>query len=366
MRMALPYDSARRPGPGRSPDGDPGWRVPMRPAPKWRASWAPFKVTRATEMPCCGWFATTAGPPTTNLGTTMKAHRRSGRHRPQFCPSDLLQAARRSLGPALELGERNGYRNAQVTVLAPTGTIGLLMDCDTTGIEPDFALVKFKKLAGGGYFKIINQSLPAALRRSATTKSRSRTSWPIAWVARPSTTLPTSTTSLWRQRLHRRGLQAGGSGTGERVRDSVRLQQVHSGRGVLQEALGFTDVQLDDWNFNLLRSIGFSSDEHHEANEYVCGTMTVEGAPHLDAVSTMPCSTAPTGAARRASVHLQPRAHPHDGGCSAVPERRHLQDHQPAVRRDRRGREQCLLGSPGSSGSRPTPFIGTAPSCASR
>ena len=83
--------------------------------------------------------------------------------RPEHCPPDMLLAARRAWDHALELGAAYGYRNAQVTVIAPTGTIGLVMDCDTTGIEPDFALVKFKKLAGGGYFKIINQSLPPAL-----------------------------------------------------------------------------------------------------------------------------------------------------------------------------------------------------------
>jgi len=80
------------------------------------------------------------------------------------CPdSELLKAARRSWDRALALGEKHGFRNAQATVLAPTGTIGLVMDCDTTGIEPDFALVKFKKLAGGGYFKIINRAVPQAL-----------------------------------------------------------------------------------------------------------------------------------------------------------------------------------------------------------
>ena len=78
--------------------------------------------------------------------------------------ADLSEAARAAWGDALALGEKHGYRNAQVSVIAPTGTIGLVMDCDTTGIEPDFALVKFKKLAGGGYFKIINRAVPEALR----------------------------------------------------------------------------------------------------------------------------------------------------------------------------------------------------------
>ena len=77
----------------------------------------------------------------------------------QYCPPELLKAAQQDANQALKLGEKHGFRNAQVTVIAPTGTIGLLMDCDTTGIEPDFALVKFKKLAGGGYFKIINNSI---------------------------------------------------------------------------------------------------------------------------------------------------------------------------------------------------------------
>src|SRR5947209_12323728 len=83
----------------------------------------------------------------------------------RYCPAEMVQAARRECDRMLELGEKHGYRNAQVTVIAPTGTIGLLMDCDTTGVEPDFALVKFKKLAGGGYFKIINASIPPALAR---------------------------------------------------------------------------------------------------------------------------------------------------------------------------------------------------------
>ena len=81
----------------------------------------------------------------------------------ELCPEYLLEAAQSSWDDAVELGTKNGYRNAQATVLAPTGTIGLLMDCDTTGVEPDFALMKFKKLAGGGYMKIANQSIGPAL-----------------------------------------------------------------------------------------------------------------------------------------------------------------------------------------------------------
>ena len=89
----------------------------------------------------------------------------------KYCTSALLNAAREDSDLALDLGERYGYRNAQVTVIAPTGTIGLVMDCDTTGVEPDFALVKFKKLAGGGYFKIINESVPPALKKLGYTEN---------------------------------------------------------------------------------------------------------------------------------------------------------------------------------------------------
>ena len=94
----------------------------------------------------------------------------------RYCPALLVDAARAECDRMLELGEKHGYRNAQVTVIAPTGTIGLVMDCDTTGVEPDFALVKFKKLAGGGYFKIINGSIPPALAAWAIRPVRSRTS----------------------------------------------------------------------------------------------------------------------------------------------------------------------------------------------
>jgi ribonucleoside-diphosphate reductase alpha chain len=82
----------------------------------------------------------------------------------KYSPDYLLHAACKAWDEAVKLGTEYGYRNAQATVIAPTGTIGLVMDCDTTGVEPDFALVKFKKLSGGGYFKIINQSVPVALK----------------------------------------------------------------------------------------------------------------------------------------------------------------------------------------------------------
>src|SRR5207248_9275065 len=96
----------------------------------------------------------------------MRMHRDSVNNiNQELAPKELIDAARDCWNRAVQLGEQHGYRNAQATVLAPTGTIGLLMDCDTTGVEPDFALIKFKKLAGGGSFKIVNQSVPRALRK---------------------------------------------------------------------------------------------------------------------------------------------------------------------------------------------------------
>ena len=126
-------------------------------------------------------YAAYNGSPSEYEGLTIKP---TGIH-PSHCPPDLLIAARRAWDRALELGTAYGFRNAQVTVIAPTGTIGLVMDCDTTGIEPDFALVKFKKLAGGGYFKIINQSLPPALATLGySSTADSAISWPTAPVTR--------------------------------------------------------------------------------------------------------------------------------------------------------------------------------------
>src|SRR5919107_1879236 len=121
----------------------------MPPRPRWRASSGRSRGTPRTPTPCCGSCATTAAP--------RPARRRATR-------ASRSTRCRSAWNKALALGEQHGYRNAQATVIAPTGTIGLVMDCDTTGIEPDFALVKFKKLAGGGYFKIINRAVPDALR----------------------------------------------------------------------------------------------------------------------------------------------------------------------------------------------------------
>lgn len=199
-----------------------------------------------------------------------------------WCPDYLLKAAREDADLALELGEKHGYRNAQVTVIAPTGTIGLVMDCDTTGIEPDFALVKFKKLAGGGYFKIINQSVPGALKKLGYSKNETSD---IVNYAVGHGTLKGSPT-ITHDQLRDKGFTKEAI---QKVEDSLKgafeLSFVFNpftlGEAFCKEALGLTDEQISDFGFNLLAHLGFSKNEIDLANDYVCGTMTVEGAPFL-------------------------------------------------------------------------------------
>ena len=201
---------------------------------------------------------------------------------PAICPDYLLKAAQEDSDRALAMGEQYGYRNAQVTVIAPTGTIGLVMDCDTTGIEPDFALVKFKKLAGGGYFKIINQSVPAALKRLGYSAKESDA---IIKYAKGHGTLK-GCASISHDRLRAAGF------TDEKIQAieeqlpgafeiKFAFNQFTLGEDFCKDVLGITESQLSDWSFDLLRHIGFTKREIDEANDYVCGTMTLEGAPLL-------------------------------------------------------------------------------------
>jgi ribonucleoside-diphosphate reductase alpha chain len=202
----------------------------------------------------------------------------------EHCPPDLLIAARRSWDRALELGTAYGYRNAQVTVIAPTGTIGLVMDCDTTGIEPDFALVKFKKLAGGGYFKIINQSLPAALTTLGYSEEQVQGIVRYCIGAQTLKDAPFINHDTLRQR--------GFDDTAlERLENSLaqafEIQFVFNkftlGETFCLEKLRFTEAQLSESGFNMLKALGFTQEEIAAANDFCCGTMTVEGAPHLKA-----------------------------------------------------------------------------------
>ncbi len=198
------------------------------------------------------------------------------------CPPYLLAAAREAWDEALALGYRNGFRNAQTTVLAPTGTIGLVMDCDTTGIEPDFALVKFKKLSGGGYFKIINQSAPIALRRMGYNEEQIRE---IVAYCRGRGTLK-SAPHINPESLSEKGFTEKAI---EKVEEALEgafelpfaFNKFTLGEEFCRERLGLSQDQLDDWNLSMLEAIGFTPAEIQEANDYVCGKMTIEGAPHL-------------------------------------------------------------------------------------
>ncbi|HCM41501.1 MAG: ribonucleoside-diphosphate reductase, adenosylcobalamin-dependent [Bdellovibrionales bacterium GWB1_52_6] len=196
-------------------------------------------------------------------------------------PPELAQAAREDWDLALSLGEKNGYRNSQITVLAPTGTIGLLMDCDTTGVEPDFALVKFKKLAGGGYFKIVNQSVPMALKNRGYTDSQIDEI--IGYLL--GTMSLDGATHVTRDFLKSKGLtepeiakiEKGLPGTFELTSAFTRF-----GLGdTLLNRIGVPAAEYEKPTFSFLRWAGLTEAQINEANEIICGTMTVEGAPHL-------------------------------------------------------------------------------------
>jgi ribonucleoside-diphosphate reductase alpha chain len=199
-----------------------------------------------------------------------------------ICPDYLLKAAREDADRALKLGEKHGYRNAQVTVIAPTGTIGLVMDCDTTGIEPDFALVKFKKLAGGGYFKIMNQSVPHALRKLGYDEKQTDD---IIKYAKGHGTFK-GCPSISHVKLKALGfteekIEAIEGALPGAFEIKFAFNQWTLGEDFCKDVLGITDEQLGDWNFDMLKHLGFTRREVDDANDYVCGTMTVEGAPHL-------------------------------------------------------------------------------------
>ncbi len=201
------------------------------------------------------------------------------------CPDQgLVALAKTAWDEALALGERHGFRNAQVTVIAPTGTIGLVMDCDTTGIEPDFALVKFKKLAGGGYFKIINQSVPAALEKLGYRPSE------IAEIV----AYAVGHGSMGQAPgVNHTALIGHGFGPAEIAKVEAALPTAFDIRFVFNQytlgaefchrTLGIPAEKLADPTFNLLQHLGFSKAQIDAANDHVCGTMTVEGAPHLKA-----------------------------------------------------------------------------------
>ncbi|CAN5487947.1 hypothetical protein BH09MYX1_BH09MYX1_17890 [soil metagenome] len=231
----------------------------------------------ATKGPFAG-FAKNREP----MLRVMGMHRDAayGIHR-EACPTDLYRAACEDWDVAVRLGEQHGYRNAQATVLAPTGTIGLLMDCDTTGIEPDFALVKFKKLAGGGYFKIVNQSVPQALENLGYSPREVQEI--VAFVSG-------TNTLLGAPHVNRRTLREVGFTDDEMAKVETAIPGVFDLDSAFAawilgeetyERFGATKELRTKKGFSLLEHIGFTRAQIDEATDTIVGRMTIEGAPHL-------------------------------------------------------------------------------------
>ncbi|MDE2011320.1 MAG: vitamin B12-dependent ribonucleotide reductase [Alphaproteobacteria bacterium] len=202
---------------------------------------------------------------------------------PAVAQSELADAAKRAWNSALTLGERFGFRNAQATVIAPTGTIGLVMDCDTTGVEPDFALVKFKKLAGGGYFKIINRCVPEALKGLGYGQEEIDD---IVAYAVGHGTLESLSAGLTHDALEAKGFGAEQIAKIEAALESAfDIRFVFNkwtlGESFCTETLGIDAADLDAPEFDMLKTLGFSRSQVDAANLHVCGAMTLEGAPHL-------------------------------------------------------------------------------------
>ncbi len=198
------------------------------------------------------------------------------------CPEPLAEAAQRVWDQALSLGESAGFRNAQVTVLAPTGTIGLVMDCDTTGIEPDFSLVKFKKLSGGGFMKIVNRSLPVALRKLGYSAK--------AIAAIDSYCLGTGTlegaphidvASLALRGFPEAKIAAVEKSLGRTLSITDAFSPYTLGKEFLK-SLGIPDSVIAGGGRDILEDLGFSPSQIDEADLVICGAQTVEGAPDLD------------------------------------------------------------------------------------
>jgi ribonucleoside-diphosphate reductase alpha chain len=229
---------------------------------------------------------------------------------PTLFTQETWALARKMWDDALAIGEVTGYRNAQTVVIAPTGTIGLVMDCDTTGIEPDFALVKFKKLAGGGYFKIVNQSVDAALHRLGYSDEQIQA---IETYAKGTGTL------FEAPHINRATLKAKGFDDEAVARVEASLVGAFElpfvfnkyvlGEEFCTDKLGLTDEQLNDWNFSLLRDgLGFSTQQIEEASAHICGRMTLEGAPYLkdEHLPVFDCAT-PCG--KYGTRYIRPLAH---------------------------------------------------------
>jgi len=198
--------------------------------------------------------------------------------------TDIVEHAKAAWDKALELGELHGYRNAQTTVVAPTGTIGLVMDCDTTGIEPDFALVKFKKLAGGGYWKIINRAVPEALRALGYRESDIAEIEAYAVGHGSLSNAPAINVSTLRAKGFTDEALAKVEAALPTAFDiKFAFNKWTFGEEFLRDTLKLEPEAIAAANFDLLTAVGFSKREIEAANVHICGAMTVEGAPHLKA-----------------------------------------------------------------------------------
>jgi ribonucleoside-diphosphate reductase alpha chain len=226
------------------------------------------------------------------------------------CPEPaLIEAATRAWDRAIALGQAHGFRNAQATVIAPTGTIGLVMDCDTTGIEPDFALVKFKKLAGGGYFKIINQAVPEALRTLGYRESEIAEIEAYAVGHGSLAQAPSiNSASLRAKGFDEDALAKIEGGLASAFDIKFVFNKWVLGEKFLTETLQVPAERLNDPAFDLLSHLGFSKKDIEDANEHVCGAMTLEGAPRLkpEHLSIFDCAN-PCG--RRGKRYLSVESH---------------------------------------------------------
>ena len=310
MRLGLPYDS---------PEGD-GWCAAIS-ALMTGAAYA----TSAELAEQLGAFPRYANNREDML-RVIRNHRRAAyaasndeyegltivptTHAPTLFTQETWALAQKLWDQALTVGEVAGFRNAQVTVIAPTGTIGLVMDCDTTGIEPDFALVKFKKLAGGGYFKIANQSVEPALRKLGYTNDQIAA---IEAFAKGTATLEGA------PHINRATLKA--KGFDDATLDKIQAQllgafelsfvfnQYVLGEEFCKTTLGLTDNQLNNWQFSILKDgLGFTATQIDEASDVICGRMTLEGAPFLkdEHLPVFDCAT-PCG--KHGSRYIRPLAH---------------------------------------------------------
>ena len=275
------------------------------------------------------------------------------------CPdAALIVAAQRAWDRAIELGQKHGFRNAQATVVAPTGTIGLVMDCDTTGIEPDFALVKFKKLAGGGYFKIINRAVPEALRTLGYRESEIAEIEAYAVGHGSLAQAPAINPAT----LRAKGFTPRCWPRSRRASESAFDIKFVFNKWTLGEKLPRRHAEdpgreAQRAGLRPARRLGFSKKDIEAANEHVCGA-------HDARRRAAPQGGAPARVRLRQPVRPQGQAlpvgrqpHPHDGGVAAVHLGRHLQDHQHAERRHRRGLQGELHAvlAAGAEGQRALP-----------